>query len=150
MRKLLIAILVVIAVGACSSSGSHRPEKVTQIYVRQLGYIFFGGGQVAPVTLEVDVTNLSEEPLKLRRVTVDSPGMATYALDTISRTFNESIEPRERHTVRLFGNARTRSRNIRTIEPLGVRVVAEFEGSEGRFMEIHLMQAQMGAESAIR
>lgn len=150
MRKLLIPILGMLAAVACSSSAPVRSDAITDIYVRQLGYIFFGGGYVAPVTLEVDVTNLSRERLKLRRITITSPGMATYAIDTMSRTFNESVEPGQRRTVRLFGNARTSYRNARTIEPLGVRVIAEFERAEGRFQEIHIMQAEMGAESAVR
>jgi hypothetical protein len=76
----------------------------------------------------------------LRRIEIDSPGMAEYALARHIRQFNERIEAGSSKTVHLFATARTNLSRFTPTEPLSVRVVAEFEANGKRFQEVYLLR----------
>jgi hypothetical protein len=139
--KLALAMMLLVA--ACSSGSSTQSGNMETLLLRleQRGTIFFGSGYTAPANLQIDLTNVSNEPVKLVRVGLSTPGMAQYSLQPISRTFNEEIAPKETKSYPLFGTAQTSIYRLRVSEPLVARVIVELEQGGKRFREIAIVYA---------
>lgn len=144
MRLRLLSIFVVTLAGACASAT--RPPEIPppSIHVRQMGSLFFGSGFTAPISLEVDVTNRAAEPLVVRQVRIESPGMAEYSLYPITRTFNTTLAPGQTETFHLSGTAYTNVTRLSPREPLAVRARVDFEARGRRFQELVLNQFVSG------
>jgi hypothetical protein len=138
----LVAVsLVVVALfaGACSSAGSARPANIAAPELSATisgGSVFYGSGTSAPVTVDVFITNRATVPIVLRRLEVDSPGMATHGLVRTSRTMRESIAPGETKNVSVFATSVTTVQY--PSEPLQIRVIADFENGKDRWREIEM------------
>lgn len=134
-RRVSLLFLVALIV-ACGSASSGRPAGIAAPEVRAgiAGTIFFGSGSTAPANIDVEVTNVANVPITLRRVEVDSPGMGTYGIQRASRIVRETIAPGETKRVTVFATAVTTVRN--PSEPLTIRVIAEFEAGKDRWREI--------------
>ena len=139
--KLALAILLLVT--ACSSGSTTQSGNMETLLLRleQRGTIFFGGGYTAPANLQIDLTNMTNDPVTLVRVGVTTPGMAQYSLQPISRTFNEEIAPKETKSYPLFGTAQTSIYRLRVSEPLVARVIVELERNGKRFREIAIVHA---------
>jgi hypothetical protein len=143
-RRMSLLFLVAAAIGllasACGSSGSSRPANIPAPEIRAglAGTVFFGSGTSAPANIDVEVTNRGGVPIVLRRVEVDSPGMATYGLLRTSRDFRETIGAGETKRVTVFATAVTNVRNPN--EPLTIRALADFEVGKERWREIVIMR----------
>ncbi|HEX6641637.1 MAG TPA: hypothetical protein VF215_11025 [Thermoanaerobaculia bacterium] len=136
MHRRVSLLFLVALIAACGSAGSGRPAAIAAPEIRAgvAGTIFFGSGSTAPANIDVEVTNVANVPITLRRVEVDSPGMGTYALRRASRIVRETIAPGETKRVTVFATAVTTVRN--PSEPLTIRVIAEFENGKDRWREI--------------
>jgi hypothetical protein len=136
-RRVSFLFLVSLLVLACST-GSVRPAAIAapSIQAGVIGTVFFGSGNSAPANVDVLVTNHANVPVVLRRVEIDSPGMATYGLIRTSREVRETIAPGETKRVTAFATAVTRVRN--PTEPLTIRVIADFEVGKDRWREISM------------
>jgi hypothetical protein len=132
----LVAALAALLAFACASGGNSRPAGVAAPEVRAgiNGTVFFGSGNTAPANVDVFVTNNANVPIVLRRVQVDSPGMATYTLIRSSRDFRQTIGPGATERVTVFSTAVTEVRN--PSEPLTIRVISDFELGKDRWREI--------------
>jgi hypothetical protein len=132
----LVAIVVSLFTLACGSAGSSRPANIAAPEVRAglAGTVFFGSGRTAPANIDVEVTNQASVPIVVRRVEVDSPGMATYGLIRTTRDFRETVGPGETKRVTVFATAVTNVRN--PSEPLTIRVLTDFEAGKDRWREI--------------
>ncbi|HYC60968.1 MAG TPA: hypothetical protein VEK79_15505 [Thermoanaerobaculia bacterium] len=121
---------------ACGSSSSARPGGIAapELEADLVGTVFFGSGNSAPANIDVVATNRATVPIVLRRVQIDSPGMATYALIRTSRNVRETIQPGQSRRVTVFATAVTNVRNPG--EPLTIRVIADFESGKDRWREI--------------
>lgn len=143
-RRVSLLFLVALASGllalACSSAGSSRPPNIPAPEVRAdlAGSVFFGSGNSAPANVDVFVTNTASVPITLRRLEVDSPGMATYRLIRTNREVRETVAPGETKRVTVFSTAVTSVSN--PSEPLTIRVVADFEIGKNRWREITMMR----------
>lgn len=128
----LIAALVLLAAACGSGGGSQRPPNVPQpvIDVRLAHPIFFGSQSSAPANIEVTVTNRASVPITVRRIEVDSPGMAQYTLRHTIRQFRDTVQPGESKDLTVFATAVTST--SRPTEPLSIRAIFEFE-LEGKF-----------------
>ncbi|MFL6248681.1 MAG: hypothetical protein ACJ74H_21840 [Thermoanaerobaculia bacterium] len=137
-RRVSLLFLVVVLAIACGSTGSSRPANISAPELRAgiAGTVFFGSGTSAPVTIDVAVTNTATVPIVLRRLEVDSPGMASYGLIRTARTMRETLAPGETKTVSVFATAVTTVRNPN--EPLNIRVIADFENGKDRWREIKM------------
>ncbi|MDP9194744.1 MAG: hypothetical protein M3P06_23860 [Acidobacteriota bacterium] len=141
MHRRLSLLFFVVAVAAlftiaCGSTGSSRPAGITAPDVSSdlSGTVFFGSGNTAPANIDVTVVNRASVPIVLRRVEIDSPGMATYAIRRTAREFRETIAPGETKRVTVFATATT---NVRSpSEPLTLRTIADFEVGKDRWREI--------------
>lgn len=145
--RLLPTLLLVLTAVACSSSsgGTDRPANIAkpEVAVRSTASnIFFGSGGSAPVPLEVIVANNAGVPLRVRRIQIESPGMAEYTLRPLTRTFNDEIGPGQTKTFNLMATAFTTISRLNPTEPLQIRATVEFEGpAKERFREIVFQRA---------
>src|SRR3954471_13076344 len=104
--RVLSALLLLIAVACSSSSAADRPKNIAKpdVTVRSTAStIFFGSGTSAPVPLEVIITNNAGVPLRVRRIQIESPGMAEYSLAPLQRTYNDEIGPGQSKSFNLVG-----------------------------------------------
>lgn len=132
----LVVIVSALFATACGSAGSSRPAGIAAPEVRAevLGPIFFGSGNTAPANVDVTVTNRATVPIVLRRIEIDTPGMATYAIRRTSREVRETIAPGETKRVTVFATAITNVSN--PSEPLTIRTIADFEAGKDRWREV--------------
>lgn len=133
----LVALFPLLSL-ACASGGNGRPANIAapEVNADLSGMVFFGSGNTAPANIDVEVTNVANVPITLRRVEVDSPGMGTYALRRSSRMVRETIAPGETRRVTVFATAVTTVRN--PTEPLTIRTITEFESGKDRWREISI------------
>lgn len=132
----LVVIMATLFTIACGSAGSTRPAGIAAPEVRAelVGTVFFGSGNTAPANIDVWVTNRATVPIVLRRVEVDSPGMATYSIRRTTRLVRETVAPGETKRVTVFATAFTNVSN--PSEPLTLRTIAEFEAGKDRWREV--------------
>jgi hypothetical protein len=138
-RVSLLFLVVAVAVlfsQACGSASSSRPAGIAAPEVSSdlVGTVFFGSGSSAPANIDVTVTNRATVPITLRRVEIDSPGMATYTIRRASRLVHETIAPGETKRVTVFATAITNVSN--PSEPLTLRTLADFEAGTDRWREV--------------
>lgn len=134
MRRICCRLSLLFLIAACSTATRPANVAAPSIVTRAAGSIFFGSLSSAPVTLEVDVTNHAQVPLRVREIEISSPGMVQYTLRPVRRIFNETIAPGETRTMALFTTAYTRTRN--PSEPLTLRTIVTLEAEGKRFREI--------------
>ena len=134
---LVVAITTLFTL-ACGSTSSGRPAGIPapEVGAELNGTVFFGSGNTAPANIDVFVTNRASVPIVLRRVEVDSPGMATYTIRRTSRLFHDTIAAGETKRVTVFSTAYTNVRN--PSEPLTLRVITEFESGKDVWREISI------------
>ena len=140
MKIRYLPLLLTLAVIGCATAQTQRPADLASpgIDITLTSPIFFGGGTHASVTLDIDVTNRAKVPITLRRVELESPGMAQYTLLRHTRTFSEQIPPGETRTVTVFPTAVTNVRN--PAEPLAVRAILEFEAAGNTWREVTMQR----------
>ncbi|HEV7923397.1 MAG TPA: hypothetical protein VGR02_21650 [Thermoanaerobaculia bacterium] len=143
MRTRLLPSLFLIAIAAACSSSSNSADRPAGLARPEIGVrstaasIFFGSGATAPVPLEVIVANNASVPLRVRRIQIESPGMAEYSLYPVTRMFNEEVGPGQTKTFNIVATAYTNISRLNPTEPLQVRATVEFEGpDQHRFREI--------------
>ena len=130
-RTLALVTLLAFVISCASSNTARRPATISRpdIDADLASQVFFGGGSSAPATIDVTVKNTSTEPITVRRIEVDSPGMTEWGLMRQSRSYAEVIEPGATKTLTFFGTATTitSARN----EPLTFRTIVDFESAGG-------------------
>ena len=136
MRQFVLASLVLLAATACSTANSRRPANFPQPYVRvePVGNLFFGSGNSAPITFEVEIGNRAQTPLRVREIEITAPGMSTYTIRPVRRLMNDEIAPGAGKTLTLFSTAITNVRDPR--EPLILRTIITFEAQGNVWREI--------------
>jgi hypothetical protein len=124
---------------ACATGGSgsgSRPATVPQPEINAdiANEIFFGRGSTAPATIDVRVRNRGPEPITVRRIVIDSPGMTEWGFPRQTRDYREVVAPGEEKNVTFFATAQTitSQRN----EPLSYRLEVHFEAGETRWREL--------------
>ena len=135
---LLLLTLVGCVTAATRPEGVNRPEA----QIRQSGSIFFGSGNESPAFFEVDIPNVDSVPLVVRRIRVESPGMASWGLRPTARVYNETIPPGGTRTLSL--NATATTAVSRPVEPLSLRVTIDYESGGRSFREMYTAQAGSG------
>jgi hypothetical protein len=136
-RSLSILLLLVLA---CGSTQATRPAGVAQpdLNARLINPLFFGSGTEAHATIEVDVQNRANVPIIVRRIELDSPGMAQYSLRRSVRDYRETIPPGQTKSLTTFATAVAQTTRQPT-EPLMMRVMVEFEAADGKVWREILM-----------
>ena len=135
MRRPLVALVALLA--ACSTSSSDTPSfPRPTVEVRQLGPIFFGSGFSAPVTIEVQVTNKANVPIRVREIELSSPSMSEYALARTRRTLLETLGPGETRSITVPATAVTNYSRLTPTEPLSLRTIVLFEAEGKNYREV--------------
>lgn len=136
IRRMSSLFLVSLFALACGMAKSSRPSTIPApgIDAGVIGTIFFGSGNSAPANVDIIATNHASVPIVLRRVQIDTPGMATYGLLRTGRTLRETIGPGQSKRITVFATAVTAVQNPG--EPLTIRVIADFESGKDRWREI--------------
>lgn len=140
-RSLPILLLLVFA--ACASTTSSRPEGIPQpdIDARLVSPLFFGSSLQAAATIEVTVTNRGKEPITVRRIELDSPGMGQYTLGRFVREYNETVNPGASKPITAFATAYVVTSN-RVTEPLTIRAIVHFRSAAGKNWREILIQRE--------
>lgn len=140
MHRTLKSLFVLLAAGAlafgCSSSASSRPASIAKpaIGAHLTHPLFFGSGNQSGANIEVVVTNNATVPIKVRRVEVDSPGMASYTIGRSVRDFQETLAPGQTKSFLIFATATTLT--DRPVEPLAVRTIVEIAAGGSVWREV--------------
>lgn len=136
-RSLSILLLLVLA---CGSTQATRPPGVAQpdLNARLVNPLFFGSGTEAHATIEVQVQNRANVPITVRRIELDTPGMAQYALRRSVRDYRETIAAGQTKSLTTFATAVALTTRQPT-EPLMMRVMVEFEAADGKVWREILM-----------
>lgn len=134
LRRFVLPTLLLIAL-ACSGNMAQRPAGVTQpeIDVNLANEVYFGSSSTAPATIDIRVTNTSSQPITIRRIDVESPGMTEWGIPRQSRVYNEVVAPGETRPITFFATARTIT--SRRSEPLSYQTRVEFEAAGQRWQE---------------
>lgn len=136
MRHVSFAVLVVLLVAGCGSTGATRPASIARPDIRTepVGNVFFGSSSSAPVTLEVTIRNNATTAITARHIDISAPGMQTYTIRPVRRIVREVIAPGDTRTITLFSTAHTSVRD--PIEPLTLRTNISFEAEGTQWHEI--------------
>lgn len=141
---LILASLFLIV--SCSSSSDpvqqSGEERLLLPNVVQRGSLFFGSSDSAPINLDVNIWNGAGQNVRIRRIAVDTPGMAEYYLQNSSRAFDVELAPRESKAFPVFATAVARVRRPTGMEPLQVRLMIDFDMAGKSRREIFLVQAE--------
>ena len=136
-RRLSILLLLVISLAGCTSARNERPASIPQpeLSAYLVTDVFFGSGTSAPAPIQVDIRNRATVPIVVRRIQIESPGMAQYTIGRADRYFRETVSPGETKSLTVFATAYAQTTR-RPSEPLQLRVFIEFESGEARWREI--------------
>lgn len=142
MRSSLSILLLLTTLACGTAQRSARPAGIPQpdIDARLVNPLFFGSGTQAHATIEVNVQNRATVPISVRRIEIDSPGMAQYAIARSVRDYRESIPAGTTKSLTTFATAIAQT-TTRPTEPLMLRVIIEFEAGKGEvWREILMMR----------
>lgn len=87
------------------------------------------------VQYAVRVTNLTDETITLRRVTVQSLGEGAYHVQH-TMSYDVGVGPQQAQDVQFWAPAQTGRSLVGANGPVSVRVTAEFDSKKGKFQEI--------------
>lgn len=88
------------------------------------------------ISYAVRVRNQADQPITLKRVTVQSMTEGAYNVAPTSRPFDVKINPEQFEDVQFWVSAQTGSSVVGANGPVTLRVVCEFDSAAGRFQEI--------------
>jgi hypothetical protein len=136
-RHPLPRLLAILVLTACAAQ-STRPSTIAQpeIHLKMPASIFFGSSSTAPASIEVEIKNTADVPIRLRDIELSSPGMTEYTIRPVRRTFNEVIEPGQTRTFPLFATAVSNIGATTPTEPLSLRAFLSFEANGAKFREV--------------
>lgn len=134
--SLLVVVVLTAALAACGGSGTSRPANIPQpdLDARLAHELFFGSQDNAPATINITVRNRAATPINVRRIEIDSPGMAQYTIIRNNRFYNQVVSPGEEATIGQVVTVVTTT--SRPTEPLQIRAIVEFEAAGTRWREI--------------
>jgi len=111
-----------IAIAQLTSVGAAAEKKLT-------------GG--LPVQYQIRVTNNSDIPIKLQRVTLQTMGSGAYEISPTANPFSVTIEPRQSQDVRMWAASYIPMSSVAGANgPVTLRVKADFQSEKGKFQEI--------------
>jgi hypothetical protein len=131
MRRCL-SVLSILVLTACGTTAAKRPANIPQpdLGARLVNPLFFGSTNEAAATIDVAIRNRASVPIIVRRVEITSPGMGQYTIVARPREFRETLGPGEEKVVTTFATAVAQTTR-RPTEPLSLRLIVEFQSTEG-------------------
>jgi hypothetical protein len=143
LKSLFVLLAVCGSVLACASAQSTRPAAIAQpgVQSRLTHPLFFGSGSTSAANIEVTIRNRANVPITVRRIEIDSPGMAMYGIRKTIREFRETIPAGGEKALIVFATAVTTT--DRPTEPLSLRTIVELEAGDAAWREI-VMDRRVG------
>lgn len=143
MRKAIAASVLLVIVAGCSSgsgSSASRPKLAEpEILLVQTNNVPIAARHSdGPLSIHyaLRVENRAEQPIKLRRVTVQSVSEGAYFVGPTSRPFDVAIEPKQKEEVAFWVAARPGGTIVGANGPVMLRVTCQFESPEGKFQHV--------------
>lgn len=132
-------LILFLAFGCASMNQPPTPGRPA-IYLTQQNALFFGSGGTATLGVGVEITNVSAEPITVRRVRLHAgPLMTQYSTYPAERVLHQTIAPGETESVDMVVTAHTEYARLDATEPLSLRAVLDFERGGKRFNEIYIV-----------
>lgn len=140
MRKLIFASLAALTL-ACASGGSSTDANVTRpdVQIAQLNGLPAAARNITggvSINYAVRVRNHADQPITLKRVSVQSMNEGAYNVAPTSRPFDVRINPEQFQDVEFWVPAQTGRSLVGGNGPVTLRVTCEFDSAAGRFQEI--------------
>ena len=139
-KRGIFAISLVVAT-ACASGGSQRPADMPRpdLRVAVVSTPFFGSGTDAPISLDIQVSNLGGQPMVVRYIRIVSQGSVQVGVRPYQRVLQETIAPGQSKVFNLTSMAYIASDSGRfnPSEALNIRADAYFESGGKEFREIY-------------
>ncbi|HEX8252361.1 MAG TPA: hypothetical protein VF846_04360 [Thermoanaerobaculia bacterium] len=144
MRKLLIVSLLVLSACSTSTPTQKQQAKVDranrpQIDIMQTSAVpiaarYVDGG--VSVQYAVRIGNPAARDITLRRLTIQSVGQGAYTVNAYSVPFNVAVMAANKAQVQFWVPAYTGMSIVGANGPVTVRVVGEFDSTDGRIQEV--------------
>jgi hypothetical protein len=135
MKK--VVLFAVIVLTACASQpATNRPE--VGIHLEQVNTppdIFYFAG---PLNLQyqISVTNLTDQPITLKRLELRTVGPGAYRLRSASTPMNVSIPPKGSKTVTISAWGYSNGGYLTATEPVTLNGIGYFDSPSGPFVRI--------------
>jgi len=91
----------------------------------------FRGNSSVDVCFRITVTNATKEPMRVKRISLQSLGGGVYRLETSSRKFDQAIAPGEKESFRYWASAIATDPAVGTSGPLVVRTAIDAKAGGG-------------------
>jgi len=140
MRNVTFAALFL---AACGSIGAKAPVTEPEILVEQLSTVAPAAIRISGnISLQYRVTihNVSDTPLTLTRVDLNSIGAGAYTLNATSRSFNLPIAPGATQSVEFWTSGTVDPTILGADGPVTLRAVAGFDSAKGSFQSVVTQQ----------
>ena len=146
MRK-TASVLFVAVLAACASGNNNLKTNIAQPDVQfeqvssqpAVAEHVTGG---VPVYFALSVTNNANIPITLKRVNLQSMGSGGYNVPSTSRPFNKSIAPGATETEQFWVGTFADTSVAGVNGAVAIRVIAQFDSSEGAFENTTVHQVQ--------
>lgn len=139
MHKLIAGTLSLLLLTACMTTGSAALDVVKpEIEIAQTSSVPLAARDVEGglnVSFALRVSNRDDQPITLRRVSLNSVGQGAYLISA-SKPFEVQIASGAREVVEMWGSGRTGLSVTGANGPVTLRVVCEFDTPDGRFQEV--------------
>ena len=91
---------------------------------------------VAPLDIKYAITimNRTKDPITVKHIALSTPN-GPFEIETRTRNFNEEIAPGGSKKVEFWARAQARDANLGAATPALVRMIVQFEGSQGKRTE---------------
>lgn len=136
MKRLLPALLLAVAC-ASTPQNPYRPSVV----VEQLNDMSFGATTAAPVTIEVQVKNVSTYPMTVKKVRIEGGLSQQYLVSPVERVVTEVVQPGETRGIRIGITAVSQQGRINDPEPLNLRGFVTYTVGEQQYEDLYLFRS---------
>ena len=145
----LLFVPLLLALLSCGTSSNSKGNLIEpEFAVHQIGGTGFAARHITgpiSVNLKVDVTNRSDEPLRLEQMRMETIGdVGAYVIAAQNRPFGKTIAPGQQQSFELWLPAQAEDTITGNNGPVTVRGIAYFSSSIGKFQKIFITQLNDG------
>lgn len=147
MRKTIAALVVIAVVAGCSSTASPSPsDSKKKVRLAKPGILFAQTSDVPVAARYADggltihyamrVENKADEPITLKRVTVQTVSEGAYHVSPTSKPYNLKIAAAQNEEIEFWVSAVPGLSLVGLNGPVTLRVTTEFDSAQGTFQHI--------------
>ena len=150
MRRAALILLFTL-LGCASSTSSTSANKASadhpqpELELVQVSSIADAARNITgamPVQFTLSIRNTTGMPLKLKHIEIQSVTSGAYALDPVSRTYDQAIEAGATQNFDIWGSANASGTITGANGPVTIRAIAQFESSMGSFQTVAIKQVR--------